>query len=279
MGTDDLRWSKFWWQDWRSDTALRVCSLSARGLWIEMLALMHEAKPRGHLLVNEKAPDARRLAALVGSTEREVKAGLEILEAEGVFSRTPEGVIYSRRMVKETKEREAGREFGRKGGNPALKAKPADPKVNGGDGGLTPPVKPTPTPPFIIQEAEAEAEEERSPPASRVPRQTEPRGSRLPDDWKPSEEDAAFARSLGLDPRRVADEFRDYWHGVAGQKGRKLDWSGTFRNRCRDRAERAPAAALRMRPATPAELLADLPNRYPDDAPPEPLFVFSERLN
>ena len=44
-------WMKFYPADWRAEPSLRFTSLAARGLWIEMLALMHEATPRGSLLV------------------------------------------------------------------------------------------------------------------------------------------------------------------------------------------------------------------------------------
>lgn len=54
----------------------------------------------------------------------------------------------------------------------------------------------------------------------------------LPDTW------AQFAVTLGLDPSAVYAEFLDYWRGVPGQKGRKLDWDGTWRNRCRELAGR-----------------------------------------
>lgn len=54
----------------------------------------------------------------------------------------------------------------------------------------------------------------------------------LPDLW------AQFAVTLGLDPAAVYAEFLDYWRGVPGQKGRKLDWDGTWRNRCRELAGR-----------------------------------------
>ncbi len=59
------------------------------------------------------------------------------------------------------------------------------------------------------------------------------RGSRLPADWRPDEKDCEFARGLGLDPGAIAGEFRDYWHDVPGAKGVKLDWRGTWRNKCR----------------------------------------------
>lgn len=64
------------------------------------------------------------------------------------------------------------------------------------------------------------------------------RGTRLAPDWRPSQEDWEFASHLGLDPEAAADEFRDYWCAVPGGKGRKLDWSATFRNRCRELASR-----------------------------------------
>jgi hypothetical protein len=49
-----------------------------------------------------------------------------------------------------------------------------------------------------------------------------PRGTRLPQDWKPKEED-------GLNEVELA-KFRDYWIAVAGQKGVKRDWDATWRN-------------------------------------------------
>lgn len=65
------------------------------------------------------------------------------------------------------------------------------------------------------------------------------RGVRLPDDWSPGDEGRTFAVSLGLDPQRVFEEFRDHWRGVSGAAGVKLDWSATFRNRCRWLADHA----------------------------------------
>ena len=62
-------------------------------------------------------------------------------------------------------------------------------------------------------------------------------GHRLPDDWEPSADDCEFAVQCGLDPNEAADEFRDYWLAKPGIAARKLDWSRTFRNSCRKRAE------------------------------------------
>lgn len=64
------------------------------------------------------------------------------------------------------------------------------------------------------------------------------RGSRLAADWGPSKEDATFAMELGLDTKKVADEFKDYWHAKAGAGASKRDWHATWRNWCRRNAER-----------------------------------------
>lgn len=71
------------------------------------------------------------------------------------------------------------------------------------------------------------------------------KGTRLADDWKPSEADREFARSIGFDEPRIdatADRFRDYWIGCPGQKGVKRNWPATWRNWCRNDAERNPPA-------------------------------------
>ena len=58
------------------------------------------------------------------------------------------------------------------------------------------------------------------------------RGTRLPDDWTPSDEEVQWAESQ---PRRVnvsmeAEKFRDYWTSKAGQGATKLNWTRTWQN-------------------------------------------------
>lgn len=65
------------------------------------------------------------------------------------------------------------------------------------------------------------------------------RGSRLPDDWVPSESDLEEARAL-LPPDRIPLEeakFRDYWRARAGPGAVKNDWAATWRNWCRKASE------------------------------------------
>ena len=64
------------------------------------------------------------------------------------------------------------------------------------------------------------------------------RGTRLPAEWSPTEEDRAFAASLGVAVKREAASFRDYWHAKPGADGRKTNWSATWRNWVRRTSER-----------------------------------------
>jgi hypothetical protein len=133
---------KFFPSDWRADQALRVCSLSARGLWIEMLCVMHNAAPYGHLLINGSPVSDTQLAMLAGTSPDQIPALVGELETAGVFSRTGKGVIYSRRMTRDEKKAALARKHGQKGGNPSLckdKGNPPpdnpdhNPHVNGRD--------------------------------------------------------------------------------------------------------------------------------------------------
>lgn len=95
-------WMKFYPADWQSDQALRLCSLAARGLWIECMAIMHRAVPYGHLVVNGRAVTEAQLGVLAGAPPDQITQLLGELEAAGVFSRTRAGVVYSRRMVEDS---------------------------------------------------------------------------------------------------------------------------------------------------------------------------------
>lgn len=116
-----LPWLKFYPADWRADPALRMCSLAARGLWMEMLCIMHEADPRGSLIVHGNTIGTKQLASLCGATFRETTALLKELELAGVFGRTEDGTIFSRRMKRDDEKAERDKANGKTGGNPKLK--------------------------------------------------------------------------------------------------------------------------------------------------------------
>ena len=307
------RWSKFWWQDYESDMALRLVSLSAQGLWMRMLCVMHRATPYGHLRLHTQPMTTGQLSRLVGASESVAKKLLAELEAENVFSRTAEGVIYCRRMIRDKEFSDGMKEIGKGGGNPEIirGTVPKEDRIRGykrsdsprktqrifertngqcfwcdvplqrerpgvdffqvdhvvavRDGGTndednlvascaacnhkrarhqSDPNHPTLTgmksdPKHLDADAEAEEEEESPPPVvppkASAPRSASPtpagRGCRIADDWTPA--DSGFAAEHGVDQAAALAEFRDYWRGVAGKAGVKLDWEATWRNQVR----------------------------------------------
>lgn len=112
---------QWYFGDWRRDTALQSCSLAARGLWFEMLCLMHDGNPRGYLRVGENPITPRQLSRMVGPHETErVESLLEELERAGVFSRAGEDqAIFNRRMARQAELSLVRSAAGAKGGRVA----------------------------------------------------------------------------------------------------------------------------------------------------------------
>lgn len=111
---------------------MQSCSIGARGLWHELIGVMHECVPYGHLTVNSAPMDDAKAARLCGVDLREYRKLLAELDGAGVPGRTDGGVMYSRRMVRDEATRNArasggpqgagfgvlGAEHGSKGGRP-----------------------------------------------------------------------------------------------------------------------------------------------------------------
>jgi hypothetical protein len=106
---------QFYPKEWVWDLELRQCSIAARGLWADLLCLMHEGIPYGRL----SAP-VNLILRVTGLTEPEYLSLLADLETHGVFSREEDGTIYSRRMVRDEHRRITNKTNGEGGGNPAL---------------------------------------------------------------------------------------------------------------------------------------------------------------
>lgn len=106
---------QFYPGDWRKDPGVQSCCLAARGLWIEMLFLMHESTPRGFLELNERPLSDAQLARLTGTSLDELTLLIQELETAGVFSRDERGVIFSRRMHRDEYIRQIRSDAGKKG--------------------------------------------------------------------------------------------------------------------------------------------------------------------
>lgn len=95
--------------DWEGDE-VAFCSLAAQGLWLRMMFLMHRSTRYGYLsLPNGSAIPQHVIAAKCGITPEAYCTLLEELDNVGKLARTSDGVIYSRRMVRDAQQRAKAR--------------------------------------------------------------------------------------------------------------------------------------------------------------------------
>lgn len=120
----EMPYIAFYGSDWRGDVKLGECSLAARGLWLELMIVMREATPEGHLYLGTvpvRETDHKRIAKLAGAKDsREAQVCIDELKSMGVYSVDENGAIYSRRLVRDAAKRTRNRLNGRLGGNPRL---------------------------------------------------------------------------------------------------------------------------------------------------------------
>lgn len=112
---------QFYPGDWRKDMGVQSLNFHDRGVWWEMLCLMHESEQRGKLLLNGVAIGDESLSRLLGLDKQILTTTLTTLLTSGVASRDEvSGAILCRRMVRDEYIRKVRSEAGSKGGNPAL---------------------------------------------------------------------------------------------------------------------------------------------------------------
>lgn len=93
---------QWYWDDWFSAFDVRLCSVGARGVWIDMLGIMYKAEIRGTLTINGRQTDSKTLAKIVGDTIANINKYLKELEDKDVFSRLEDNTIICRRMFRES---------------------------------------------------------------------------------------------------------------------------------------------------------------------------------
>lgn len=107
--------------DWRKDPGVQALDFEYRGVWFELLLLMHESDQRGKLLLNGKAMPDEAIARLLGLDKQKFSKIKSTLLDYGVASICEEtGALINRRMVRDEEIRQKRREAGKKGGNPDL---------------------------------------------------------------------------------------------------------------------------------------------------------------
>lgn len=97
----------FYPDNYMNDAGVRRCSPETRGIWIDLLCLMHQGNPYGNLTGPAGNHPIKFLAEWCGVRQAIVKRALAELAENGVYSVTVEGSIFSRRMVRDEHNRTA----------------------------------------------------------------------------------------------------------------------------------------------------------------------------
>lgn len=100
---------QFYPGDWLRDP-VSGCSLAAQGLWLRMMFLGHDSDRYGYLGLDGAPIPPGSIARRCGCTLEQYTSLLAELDEAGVPSRTPEGVIFSRRMVRDAQIRKSNAE-------------------------------------------------------------------------------------------------------------------------------------------------------------------------
>lgn len=255
-------WMKFSPDRWQRDLNLRLCGAVARGVWIELMGIMHQSERYGYLIVNGRQPTNRELSVLTALPVNEIGEGLDELEANGVFSRDEERVIYSRAMVRDEAEHIDHVLNGERG----WKAKQR--KLNAKTGGLSPPSSGGSSggssTPHSLESEKREREREESPPLGSPPAAAAAKKIELPDDWKPgefgpdTEAHRISASWSGNERKRQVESFTAH-HRAKGS--RYSDWMqawGTWVRNSETFAERRSPARTGHASASPTPFLDTL---------------------
>ena len=112
---------QFYPGDWKKDPGVRALSYHDRGVWFEILLLMHESEQRGKLLLNGQRMPYEALAVALGLDNQNLTNTITTLLQYGVASLCEKtGALMSRRMVRDEMLRQVRTEAGKLGGNPDL---------------------------------------------------------------------------------------------------------------------------------------------------------------
>lgn len=112
---------QFYPADWRKDPAVQALGYFERGVWFEMLCLMHESSERGVLLLNGMPMPEEALSNALGLDNQTLNTCITKLVTYGVVKRRDDdGALFSKRMVADERLCQMRRECGKLGGNPNL---------------------------------------------------------------------------------------------------------------------------------------------------------------
>ena len=87
MGAGKLPAIQFYPGDWKRDAGVQSLSYHDRGVWFEILMLMHESPIRGKLMLGTKAMSNAVLAGILNLSVESITETVETLIDRGVTER------------------------------------------------------------------------------------------------------------------------------------------------------------------------------------------------
>jgi hypothetical protein len=108
-------WTKFYWSNWLGDAKLRSCSIGARGLWMDMLAIAAQNDPVGYIVVRHGTLTTL-LSRVAGIPEEQAEAYFSELFDAGVIHLDEHGRMFDPRMIRDNENLQKAITSGRRGG-------------------------------------------------------------------------------------------------------------------------------------------------------------------
>lgn len=207
---------QFYPNDWRGDIGVQSLSYHDRGVWLEILFLMHSSNERGKLLINGKPMPNEVLARHLALDKQKLEQTIENLISYGVASIDEDtGALMNRRMVKDEYIRQIRKEAGAKGGNPNL--------VNQNESKTASKNQP------LHLSSSSSTTKKKKETTIVVPKKV---GCRIPDDFEPTEEMVEWAKTNtpGVSISLENQKFKNYYKAKSGKDAAKLDWEATWQN-------------------------------------------------
>lgn len=235
---------QFYPSDWLNDLGLRQCSPMARGVWVDLMCLMHDGEPYGHLATKSGELTIPWLANRLGMRKGILLQCIGELQNFDVFSRNSSGIIHSRRMVRDEEIRAKRSDGGwLSQSNQQNSTSEGTPKGTP-EGRSTTNVSSSSSSSSSTKNKELKTEAQAPPAAStaialvKSPNATRFTLQPIPEEW------AKWAMSKRgwsvVHTQEVYEDFSDFWVSKSGADATHLNWTATWRRWVRK--ERSPTS-------------------------------------
>jgi hypothetical protein len=109
---------EFFPSDWMTDTGIRMCSLEARGLWIDLICLMQLSDKKGYLIIGNQILNEENLRKIFGISKKKIQLLMTELLKYNLIKVDTDGAYFCKRIVQDEHIRFVRSAAGSLGGRP-----------------------------------------------------------------------------------------------------------------------------------------------------------------